>query len=294
MTVGQDVECTMVPQVMGQNQTSCQSFVGVWTDMVLDQKNVSTGTSTIFDTVGATASTATHIVYERAGWCMSAYPIGASSPDAVLELMGIQYASPGTWTSNPCRRFVPDTQVKLDQAKSLFAVMQAVGETFIFGDITSLVYDHPSDNLFFIVTTYEVNGPPGSNSASTLTNRRDEILAMQMKPCIESPITGCRRYRVIDKSVWQAKYGGDGTKRLNEFGQKNRSITDISIVHYDDPGSTYIVMAQVSMLMSARSCQLAHVSSLMSARSCQLAHADVVYDKRAHVDVVYDKRTHAC
>ena len=260
---GKNTECTLVPQVMGQNQTSCQSFVGVWTDMVLDPGNVSTGDSVIFDSAGATTSTATHVLYEIQGWCIRAYRIQSKVPLAA-QLIGVPDSVGAGWASQRCKRFVPLNQAQLTEAITRKAVMQAVDETFIFGDITSLVYDYPSDNLFFVATTYEVNGPPGSNSAGSLTNRRDEILAMKMNPCIESTSTGCLPRRVIDKSVWRAKYGGDGTKRLNEFGQIGKGIMDISIVHYDDPGSTYIVMAQVSMPVSTPS-----------------STCSVVYDKRA-------------
>lgn len=253
-----DIVCIAADLIEGQQQTWCSSYEGVETKMKTDNSQYQqTGDSMVFDFAGSVASASTHLMYDYKGWCIYAFPIGSIDTNRRTRLLGT-FAVQGLSLTTECQdfrdaykqqrgtgsNFVADPTVS-----STWALRTANDASFIFGEMTSLIYDAKSDYMFFIATTYEFNNPP-SNSLSTIINPHDEIIAMKMGPCLTQK--SCGTYRVVGGDTWWNIYGGaySPTKRLNHYGVKGRSLLDIAVVHYDmvqgaTGNPTYITFAQV-------------------------------------------------
>lgn len=275
-TTLRDVQCEPAGLIAGQQQTTCPNFFGVFMDMVSDGPDGDrTGDETIFDAAGSTASTPDYILYEYRGWCLYAVPFGSQDVSQKRRLLGSKRLS-APFSSVDCGDFSSSFRQSFSSGSVDESFierefnMKPLGEPFIFGDMTSLTYDYRSGYLFMVVTTYDFTGTPGANTALSMTNRHDEILAIDMGRCLGSTsIIGCESRRVVDTSVWQVIYGGDGTRRLNEFGVQGRGILDITILNRDsqDPsGSVYVVMAQADGAVTSMRC--ARVSATQISFPC--------------------------
>lgn len=183
-----NVVCVTPPMVSGYPQTSCPNFEGVYSSMV-ETTGFATGEyAKTLDGAGSTVSMATHVIFEKEGWCMFAQPIGDTSDASRVQLIG-KIVSNKVTKILQCQDAVAEmgTNARLADMSGMTrssggTSLRPDNENFIFGDMTSLVYDISSDHLFFVATTYEY-GVLGANTVSSITNRHDEVMVMKVFSC---------------------------------------------------------------------------------------------------------------
>jgi hypothetical protein len=256
----EDVQCVDPGLVQGiYEQTSCPDFEGVYVEM-LPGSTEKTGDGRVFDRAGSATSTRTHVIFEVNGWCIYSYPINGTAQTEKRKLLGVseklsmgtEDCSDFTVTYDKSKNFVNDTTVTVE-----FGLWDARDRDFVFGDITSLIYDAVKDRLFFLATTYQSAGII-SNNLTRIINRHDEMMVIEDVVGCTTTSSSCLPMRAIDKSVWASKYGGSSSnKRLNEYGISHRGILDIAITN-----STTIVMVQEDKSVTVLSCELSLACTL--------------------------------
>lgn len=250
-----DVQCMKAAAVLGKvEQTSCPQYEGVFMDMVTDgEYGNRTGTPILFDQAGSVTSTPDYLIYTSSRWCIYMFPFSSTNVVST-ELKRIVGSKSGQ--SPQVRYACTDfsrasgtiSATDLIIANQIATSSSKLSDSFVFGEISTLVYDHVSGSkhLFFLATSFrQING---ENKYTSIINQHDAILAIDMDQCVGSVgMSKCAPMYVLDESIWASIYGASSVLSLNSMGP-GRGISDIALVHSSTTTSNLNGMVKIAMM----------------------------------------------